>query len=39
MRETCFTEEQIVRIVREAETHDAATVCRQYGVSRTTLWR
>jgi putative transposase len=25
--------------VREAESADAAVVCRQYGVGRTTLWR
>jgi putative transposase len=39
MRGTRFTEEEIVRIVGEAERADAATVCRQYGVGRTTLWR
>jgi len=39
MRGTRFTEEEIVRIVRESESVDAATLCRQYGVGRTTLWR
>jgi putative transposase len=39
MRGIRFTEEEIVRIVRESEGADAATICRQYGVGRTTLWR
>lgn len=39
MRTDRFTEEQIVQIVREAETSDAATVCRRHGISRVTLWR
>ena len=39
MREARFTDEQIVQIVHEAETSDAATVCRRHGIARVTLWR
>lgn len=39
MRRRRFSEEQIVRIVREAGAHDALTVCRRHGIGRSTLWR
>lgn len=39
MRTTRFTEDQILGIVREAETSDGATVCRRHGIARVTLWR
>ena len=35
-----YTEEQIIRIFREAESGTAiASVCRQYGIAEATLYR
>jgi Transposase len=37
MRTSRFTEEQILTILRAAETGDAVTVCRRHGIGRVTL--
>ncbi len=41
MRKSRFSDEQIVAIVREAETHKGLEVCRRHGISKETVrrWR
>jgi putative transposase len=39
MREKRYSEEEIVRIVHEAEGADPLEVCRRHGIGRATLWR